>query len=237
MKLDKAEQSALLRLSETDLAVTRIKHSIAKVLDSKELQALREQLSGLSGELITARTLVENLTTSQVRADEDLHLVESRIARDRERLNQTSSPKDAQGMQSEIESLLRRKADLEDNELNILEDLDRAKEAMDAVHSRREDTVAKIENIQSTIQAEVDDLKTSGRKLTAEREILVSKIPADVLEHYAVLSAKQIAVGKIEDRTCSACRMGLTASTIDALNSLAEDEIGSCPECQAMIVR
>ena len=237
MKLDKAGQSALLRLSETDLSITRIKHSIAKALDSKELESLRAELSNVSGELINARTLVENLSTSQSRADEDLHLVEARITRDRERLNQTSSPKDAQGMQSEIESLTRRKSELEDVELAILAELEKAQGELNLVSQKREDIILAIEKLQSAIQLEVDSLKTSGRKLSTEREVLLSKIPVDVLEHYSRLAAKQIAVGQVENRTCSACRMGLTASTIDTLNGLAEDEFGSCPECQAIIVR
>jgi predicted nucleic acid-binding Zn-ribbon protein len=237
MKLDKVGQSALLRLAEVDLEITQIKHEIASAIDSKELETLRANSSAVAGELIAARTTVENLEANQRRADDDLHLVDTRIARDKERLNQTSSPKDAQGIQSEIESLERRKSELEDTELGILSELEEASKVLSEISSRRDAINAAMNDLQTKIQETVDSLKTRGRKLTADKEILVGKIPADVLAAYELLAKRQIAVGQVANRSCTACRMGLTANTIDALNDLPEDEIGNCPECLAMIVR
>jgi len=237
MKLDKAGQSALLKLSEVDLEIDHIKAEINKAISSQELSDVRAALSKASEDLLVARTAYENLHMDQRKADDNLHLVEERIARDRIRLNQTSSPKDAQGMQSEIESLLKRKEELEDAELEILEQLEAAQRTLNEVTQHRDELAAKIDRLQSEIQVHVDELKVRGRKLSADKEILVSKISAEVLTRYQGLAAKQIAVGVVENRACSACRMGLTASTIDSLSSLAEDELGSCPECLAMIVR
>jgi predicted nucleic acid-binding Zn-ribbon protein len=55
--------------------------------------------------------------------------------------------------------------------------------------------------------------------------------------HAGAARARQVAVGQIENRSCTACRMGLTANVIDSINDLVEDELGVCPECQAFIVR
>jgi predicted nucleic acid-binding Zn-ribbon protein len=237
MKLDKVGQSALLRLAEIDLEIAQIKHEIASAIESKELESLRSDLASVAGELIAARTNVENLEESQRRADDDLHLVESRIARDQERLLQTSSPKDAQGIQSEIESLSRRKSELEDTELGVLAELEEAQKALNEISERRDQINNSMNTLQAEIQTKVDDLKSRGRKLTADKEIVVGKISADVISAYELLAKRQIAVGQVVNRSCSACRMGLTASAIDALSDLAEDELGYCPECQAMIVR
>jgi predicted nucleic acid-binding Zn-ribbon protein len=237
MKLDKAGQSALLRLSEVDLEIERIKSEINQAISSKELSDARSTLAQASEELLAARTLFENLSMDQRKADDNLHLVEERIERDRTRLNQTSSPKDAQGMQSEIESLLKRKEVLEDVELGILDELEKAKEVLSQVNQRRDEIASSIDKLQTEIQVHIDELKSRGRKLSADKEILTAKVTPEILDRYASLAQKQIAVGVIENRACSACRMGLTASTIDLLSSLAEDELGSCPECLAMIVR
>ena len=237
MKLDKVGQSALLRLAEIDLEIAQIKHEITSAIESKELESLRSDLAAVAGELISARTSVENLEESQRRADDDLHLVESRIARDQERLLQTSSPKDAQGIQSEIESLSRRKSELEDTELGVLAELEDAQKTLNEISERRDQINNSMNSLQAEIQTKVDDLKSRGRKLTADKEIVVGKISAGVLAAYELLAKRQIAVGQVVNRSCSACRMGLTASAIDALSDLAEDELGYCPECQAMIVR
>jgi len=237
MKLDKIGQSALLRLAEIDLEVAQIKHEITSAIDSKELAAMRSEHASVAGELIAARTTVENLEANQTRADDDLHLVESRIARDKERLNQTSSSKDALGIQSEIESLSRRKDELENTELALLADLEDAQKILQEISDRRDAINTAMNQLQSDIQERVDGLKSRGRKLTADKEILVGKITSDVLAAYELLAKRQIAVGQVVNRSCSACRMGLTASAIDALATLVEDEIGYCPECQAMMVR
>ncbi|MFZ4065765.1 MAG: zinc ribbon domain-containing protein, partial [Rhodoluna sp.] len=174
MKLDKASQAALLKLSEVDLEIAHIKQEITKSIESKDLVDLRAKQSELAGELIAARTVVENLQSSQARADDDLHLVEERIAKDKDRLAQTSSSKDAQGLQSEIESLQRRKSDLEDAELELLAEIESAQAVLTEVSSRKEQNSKELEALQQEIQTTIDDLKTRGRKLTADREILVS---------------------------------------------------------------
>jgi predicted nucleic acid-binding Zn-ribbon protein len=237
MKLDVAGQSALLKLSQVDLEIEQIKNEISKAISSKELTDVSGKLAEASEEVIAARTVFENLSMEARKADDNLHLVEERIARDLERLNNTSSPKDAQAMQSEVESLTRRKGELEEVELEILDRLEKSEQQLKNVSSQREEFQREVSELQESIQGQVDQLKTRGRKLTADRETLVSKIPQDALEKYKALAARQIAVGQIQNRACSACRMGLTASTIDSLSALAEDEIGNCPECLAMIVR
>jgi hypothetical protein len=237
MKLDVAGQSALLKLSQVDLEIEQIKNEISKAISSKELTDASGKLAEASEEVIAARTVFENLSMEARKADDNLHLVEERIARDLERLNNTSSPKDAQAMQSEVESLTRRKGELEEVELEILDRLEKSEQQLKNVSSQREEFQNKVSELQESIQGQVDQLKMRGRKLTADRETLVSKIPQDALEKYKALAARQIAVGQIQNRACSACRMGLTASTIDSLSTLAEDEIGNCPECLAMIVR
>jgi hypothetical protein len=237
MKLDIAGQSALLKLSQVDLEIEQIKNEISKAISSKELSDASAKLSEASGDVLAARTIFENITMEARKADDNLRLVEERIARDVERLKNTSSPKDAQAMQSEVESLTRRKDELEEVELEVLERLEKAEAELKTVSDLREQLAREVNGLQESIQGQVDDLKTRGRKLTADRETLVSKVPADVLEKYKNLAAKQIAVGQVQNRSCSACRMGLTASTIDSLSALAEDETGSCPECLAIIVR
>jgi predicted nucleic acid-binding Zn-ribbon protein len=237
MKLDKPGQAALLKLSEVDIEIERIKSVISKAVNSTELSAKSQALSDYSGEVIASRTNFENLNMEARKADDNLHMVEERLTRDKERLNQTSSPKDAQAIQSEVESLTIRKEELEEVELEILDRLEVAKQELDEISLKREKTSNDLEQLRVKIQIEVDDLKAQGRKLVADKEILTSKVPAEILGKYTLLAARQIAVGKIESRSCTACRMGLTANTIDSLADLPEDEIGSCPECLAMIVR
>ncbi|NBR60941.1 MAG: hypothetical protein EBT86_04700 [Actinobacteria bacterium] len=203
MNLDQDGQSALFKLSEIDNELTRLKFEISKVSESAELLALQTELSSSSEGLIEARTKFENLDSQVARIEDDIRLVDERLNRDKERLNQTSSSKDAMGIQHEIDGLTNRKTTLEEMEYGLLGELEEAEKDL--------------------------------QKITENREQL--KVSEEILSRYEKLSARQPAVGKIIDRACSACHMTLTVGAIDQLTSLAEDELGSCPECQAMIVK
>ncbi len=237
MNLDRAGQQALLKLSELDLEIAQLKHEINKLIDSAELKELTDQLAHSAGEIIEARTVAENLATEVKRAEEDIRLVTERLDRDRLRLNNTSSPKDAIGIQNEIDSLLKRKDDLETFELALLQDLEVAEANLKVVAEARDSLQGKIDELRKEIQGKVDALKSSGRKASADREIVLAKIPSEVLKRYESLATRQVAVGQVVDRACTACRMTLTVGAIVALGNLAEDEIGACPECQALIIR
>ena len=237
MNLDKLGQQALLKLSEIDLEIAQIRHEITKSMDSNELKELSEELTQTAATLIEARTKFENLELAVKRSEEDLRLVSERLNRDRERLNQTSSPKDAIGIQSEIDTLLTRKETLENAELDLLAQLEIAESELDTITSHRRSISERLEQTQAEIQSKVDELKARGRKLSADREIVQAKISSEVLEKYSKLAARQIAVAQIQDRACTACRMTLTVGAIDALSSLPEEQLGSCPECQAIVVR
>jgi len=237
VNLDKAGQAALLKLSELDLEIAQLRHEISKEMDSAELKSLSDQQITLAEKLLGARTEFENLETSVKRAEEDLRLVIERLNRDKDRLNNTSSPKDAIGIQGEIDSLTKRKDDLETIELGLLADLELAEANLKEIMTEKDSLSAKIDELRQSIQERVERLKVQGRKASADREVVIQKIPTDVLARYQVLAARQIAVGQVIDRACSACRMTLTVGAIDALGNLAEDQIGACPECQAIIVR
>ncbi|MFN4847573.1 MAG: zinc ribbon domain-containing protein [Rhodoluna sp.] len=237
MNLDKPGQQALLKLAELDLEIAHLKHEIAKAIDNKQLNDLTEAQTASAGELLEARTRLENFESEVKRSEDDIRLVTERLERDRTRLNSTSSPKDAIGIQAEINSLLKRKDDLESIELALLQDLESAEAQFQQISAERESAQQEIESIRTSIQHRVDELKAQGRKASADREIVIAKIPVEVLSRYQVLAARQIAVGQVIDRACSACRMTLTVGAIDALTNLAEDQIGSCPECQAMIIQ
>ncbi len=237
MNLDQDGQSALFKLSEIDNELTRLKFEISKVSESAELLALQTELSSSSEGLIEARTKFENLDSQVARIEDDIRLVDERLNRDKERLNQTSSSKDAMGIQHEIDGLTNRKTTLEEMEYGLLGELEEAEKDLQKITENREQLNSKILAIQDEIHSRVEKLKLEGRKLSADRLIVAAKVSEEILSRYEKLSARQPAVGKIIDRACSACHMTLTVGAIDQLTSLAEDELGSCPECQAMIVK
>jgi len=237
MRIDSVGQVALMKLSGLDLELNQILASLQALIESPEQKALQLQLTESAEEVLLARTNFENVQTSIKRSEEDIRLVTERLIRDRERLNATSSPKDAIGIQSEIDSLAKRKDELESLELEILEKFEQAQLELDSVSSKRANLQEQLSSLQEKLTLEINELKAKGRQATADRAILVAQIPADVLAKYEIMASKQVAVGRIVDRACNACHMVISSAAIEQLAKLPEDEIGNCPECQALIIR
>ena len=147
MKATESQQSDLLSLANLDLEISRSKSAIKNLSSGAQFSELREAQRGLAAKLIDARNALDTVELELKRSEADLALVEQRIAKDQARLNSTNNSKDAQGIQSELESLARRKSDLEDIEIAILDQQEAAKAVFATVSVDKaavDDELAKI---------------------------------------------------------------------------------------------
>jgi predicted nucleic acid-binding Zn-ribbon protein len=108
MKATEAQQADLLSLATLDAEISRTKAAISALVSESAFSALRAEQRDLAAALITSRNELDTVELEISRAETDLHLVEQRIKRDDERLNQTQSSKDAQAIQSELATLAKR---------------------------------------------------------------------------------------------------------------------------------
>ncbi len=98
MKANLQDQKRLLELVELDLSLTRNATEKTKLLAGGEIKVASEEVLQLSDKLIDARNRVGELELELKRSENDLELVENRIAKDQERLATATSPKGAQGI-------------------------------------------------------------------------------------------------------------------------------------------
>jgi predicted nucleic acid-binding Zn-ribbon protein len=237
MKATATQQADLLSLANLDLQITRSKAAIKNLASGVQFASLRETQRGLAAKLIAARNALDSVNLELKRAETDLELVEQRIAKDELRLSSTNSSKDAQGIQSELESLARRKSDLEDIELAILEQQEQAKAAYDTVSSDKASVDEELSSAEAKDESELLKLRSGLDLLSNDRAQQASRIAPELLELYEKKAARGLPVATLNGRDCGACRISLGASAFDALQSLAQDDIATCPECQAILIR
>jgi predicted nucleic acid-binding Zn-ribbon protein len=171
------------------------------------------------------------------RAEADLKLVEQRIDKDNQRLNQTSSSKDAQGIQAELETLKKRKSDLEDFELSILERKEQAEAAYQVIIHDKKLIDDELATKESENEAQIIKLRSGLDLLTQQRNQQASRIQSDLLELYEKKSSRGLAIGRLVNRECGACRITIGATALAEISGLARDEVATCPDCQAILVR
>jgi uncharacterized protein len=237
VKVNLQDQQSLLVIAELDLEKLRVKNEQSKLASSPQISDARAKLLELSDRLIDSRNAVADLELELKRSENDLEMVESRIEKDKTRLNQTSSPKDAQGIEHELETLAKRRSELEDIELGVMEQLEQIRanhSKLEIDRTRAEQELADAEQNSQRLAAE---LTQALERISAQRSTKASTIAPDALSGYERKAARGPAIAKLIGRECGSCRLSITASYLDEINSLAADELAECPNCQAYLVR
>ncbi|MEY4993047.1 MAG: hypothetical protein RIS82_169 [Actinomycetota bacterium] len=237
MKATDNQQADLLALGDLDLEIKRSKTALSQLTNGHQFSQLRNQQSGLAVQLIEARNALDTVDLELQRAETDLNLVEQRIAKDNELLNKTASAKDAQGIQAELATLARRKSDLEDAELVIIDQKEAAEAKYAQILADKTAVDAEIAALESNVDAEVLKLRSGLDLLSQRRARQASTTDSNLLAAYEKKLDRGIAVGKLNGRECGACRIGIGATALAEINALPRDVFATCPECQAFLVR
>jgi len=237
MKASQSQQSDLLLLGNLDLEINRLRAKISAMSSGDLFSETRGSQRKAAGSLIDLQNEMDSVNLELSRADADLKLVEDRIQKDNERLLQTSSPKDAQGIQSELETLKKRKSDLEDLELGILERKDEAEKRLKESLNEKQRIDAELEEMELANEAELMKARSGLDLLTQQRLQQASRLDSELVALYEKKLTRGPAIGRLLNRECGACRMTIGATTLTEINALASDEVATCPDCQAILVR
>ena len=237
MKANLQDQKRLLELVQFDQDLVKNASDRAKLLAASDIQIASEKALALSDQLIDARNKVGDLELELKRSENDLELVENRIAKDNQRLSTTSSAKDAQGIEHELTTLAKRKSELEDAELGIMEELDGVRAELAAAESAKSLAESELSALRTALASNTSSLDEQRAELTAKRVALVGLIDPELAVSYQRKADRTVAVGRLTGRECGACRISITATNLEEIVALPADEISECPNCQAYLVR
>jgi predicted nucleic acid-binding Zn-ribbon protein len=237
VKANLQDQKRLLELVQLDLDLVKNASDRAKLLAASDIQVASEKALALSDQLIDARNKVGDLELELKRSENDLELVENRIAKDNQRLSTTSSSKDAQGIEHELTTLAKRKSELEDAELGIMEELDKVRAELGAAEAAKSGAEVELGALREALASNTSALDSTRAELTAKRVALVGLIDPELAVAYQKKADRAVAVGRLSGRECGACRISITATNLEEIVALPADEIAECPNCQAYLVR
>ena len=237
MKANLQDQKRLLELVDLDLSLVRNAGDKAKLLSATAISEANEKALALSDHLIDARNRVGDLELELKRSENDLELVESRIAKDNQRLSSTSSAKDAQGIEHELNTLAKRKSELEDTELGIMEVLETVRAELSEAEKAKAAAENELTQLRSALATNTAELDSARAELSSQRSALVGLIEPELAMAYQRKADRNVAAGRLVGRECGACRLSITATNLEEILALPADEIAECPNCQAYLVR
>lgn len=231
-------QAQLLTLADLDVALSRAQatHSgLAAALHIPTLLAAVEEIRGRRHEAFIAR---EGIRAELTRAESDVETVDKRVATDEDRLGHTSSAKDAQGLEHELESLRQRRAHLEDIELAIMERLESA-EAAEAQLAQQLDTAeAALDEARATEASEGARWNAEMASLRDSRHSLVASLPEDLVALYERQRERYgIGASHLRGGLSSASGVALTESDLQTIRESSPEAVVMCPDSNAILVR
>ena len=239
MKADPAVQRRLLDLAGVDGELARLAHRRRTLPEHAALAAAETAVRRAKDALVEIETRAGDLDRDIRRLERDVEAVRTRTDRDQKILAGAGvGAKQANDLQHELDTLARRQAVLEDEQLEVMEQ--REAVGMDVAHAQR--VLAEAEHEQGAVAERRDtalldiDSAEAGRR--REREQVVATLPADLLAEYERRRSRGgTGAALLRERRCGACRLELDRTALAALRSAPPDEVAHCEECGTMLVR
>ncbi|MGP6203991.1 MULTISPECIES: zinc ribbon domain-containing protein [unclassified Microbacterium] len=231
------DQRRLLEVAALD-ARTRAASAAARSPEqAARISELMQTRTELNQDLVRARGAVDDVRAEQRRLDDDLKVVEARIARDATRLADSANAKEAQNLEHELAALARRKSDLEDADLEAMERAEAAEEIVAGLEARLREVNEEGASLSAGAKAAVSAAQADEAAATRDREAVASTVDPDLLGLYDKLAQRSAGAALLTRQTCGGCHMVLAGSDLSALRAAAPEAVVTCPECGCILVR
>jgi predicted nucleic acid-binding Zn-ribbon protein len=241
VKAAAADQARLLDVQVVDTAIDQLAHRRSHLAEVGEAEQLVARLQQIRDSLASAEAEESDIGREQVKAEGDVEQVVSRAARDQQRLDAgtVGSPRELENLQSEIASLGRRRAELEDVVLEIMERREDVQTRISGLRRDQEETAAALAEVEQRRDAVLAEIDASSDERRAEREKLASDVPADLMALYEKIRAASAGIGAaaLYRGRCEGCRLTLNAAELGAIRDAPDDEVLRCEECRRILVR
>jgi len=241
VKASPEAQLRLLELADLDTELARLDHRRRTLPEIAELEALAARAAQVRDAITLSDTELSDLDREQARAERDVEQVRVRIDKDRERLDggKVSSARELESLQSEVASLQRRQADLEEIVLELMERREATQARRDASGTEQASVEEQAAGVAARRDAAMQEIGEQAAKAGAKRASVAAGVPADLLALYDKLRVQFGGVGAAMLRRgrCEGCHVSLSTVDLNAIRAAAPDEVVRCEECRRILVR
>lgn len=237
VKVESVQLEALIELfdKQTELKKIRSEHEVLS--SGAHLIEKQDDILAVAQEVSAQRSKVEDIERETKRVAGDLELVEKRIEKDLALVNQSTNPKDIQGIQHEMETLGKRKDELETIELEMMESIDDETSKLEQLLEHKRVLENELDSAKAASKSDLATLEGAILELEDKIGKLRASAPEDVLAIFDQRALRGVPIGKLLKSTCGACNMSLTSTALNDLHKVPGDELARCPECTAILVR
>lgn len=238
-KASPAEQMRLLDLQALDSRMKQLDSRARAARENPELAALAAKAAAARTALGAAATESADIERELTRAEADVASVTTRLERDRKHLDSGSGgSKELTALQSEIESLSRRRSDLEDTELEIMERLETAKGTEAERRAEAGAAESELAELEARRDSELAEIEAERAETQRQRTELAGRFAPDLLAVYErTLARNGIGAARLFHGTSEGSGMQLSPGDLAEIRKAADDAVVFCPDSGCILVR
>ncbi len=240
MKAAREVQERLLALAQLDSDLIQIKHKMDTLPIARQFDEVSKELSAKRDLLVAAQTERDDIKHELTRAEVDVEQVVSRIERDEKRLSSgQGSPKELEQLQHELGSLAKRRAELEEVELEIMVRIEGVDSRIKELGQECSSLESQLSELKIKKDQESTALEGSMKQTRESRADLAPKIDSELLALYEKIrsSGDGIGAAKLAGNQCTGCHLTMNAAELTRIKALADDEVVRCEECRRILIR
>jgi predicted nucleic acid-binding Zn-ribbon protein len=240
VKATPADQNLLIELQLIDSQISQAKAKLATLPEVDQIAAIHTRLENTAVELSVVETELADAAIELRRSEVDVEQVSDRMKKDENRLaSGVGTPKELEQLQHELDTLAKRKADLEDGELELMMKHDGIKARVDELLNDQVglkklelELNVRLENAKAEIDKTLADLAVS-------RNELAPTIDSALIELYDKIRASAHGVGAalLVGNKCDGCHLAINTVELERIKGLDADEVIRCEECRRILVR
>lgn len=230
----------LLDLQENDTATDRARHRRATLPELAAIAELDATESNLRTSIAGPTEERAALAREQKRLEDEVATLSDKIAKVSHRLYDEglTSPKEAQDLQADLDSLQRHQRSLEDQILELMEQVEPLDAQIAEVDGRLSSVAADRDAQRASLAVAQGEIDAELDGLVGARAGLVAPIPAGLLDEYERIRAGSggVGVARLSGATCTGCHLSLAAAEVDAIRRAPADTLNHCPDCGRLLV-
>lgn len=240
IRATRTEQQQLLELQQVDTAIRQTEHKRAHLPEQQTLDETAETLAKVSSDLTTARNELQANERKQIRLEGDVAQTESRRKSEEGRMfsGAISSDRELEALRRELSSLRVRKNGLEDELLEIMERVEELTEAIDTLEQRQTELSAEVERLTGERDTAAIDIDSELERTRTRRDEVAAQVSEEITAFYEKLRERKggLAVAALEGRSCTGCRLELTAIELEEAKESADSGLTRCAQCDRILI-
>jgi predicted nucleic acid-binding Zn-ribbon protein len=230
----------LLAVQDLDTSITQLQHRRAALSDTSGLAAAEDELAGLESRRADAADRRAALAETQKSLEEQIAAITERHDLVEKRLYAatSTSSRDLQAMQDEVQHLTDRRAELEELELVAMLEQDPIDAELTALGASIAPIQARTEELRGQVTHDRREIDAALASATGSRAAEAAKLPTALADRYERLRARLKGTGaaRLIKNHCDGCHLALSSVEVERIRALPPGEVATCEQCGRILV-